>query len=58
MIDIRILGIGDELALESFLLPRVDSSMFLIGNMRAAGLVDKGGDYRIVLLHEPLTVLQ
>ncbi len=46
MVDIRILGIGDELALESFLLPRVDSSMFLRGNMRAAGLVDKGGIYQ------------
>ena len=46
MIDIKILGIGDESALESFLIPLVDSSMFLIGNMRAAGLVDKGEIYQ------------
>jgi RimJ/RimL family protein N-acetyltransferase len=46
MIEIKILGIGDEPALESFLFPRVDSSMFLIGNMRVAGLVDKGGIYQ------------
>lgn len=39
---IRILGPGDEAALESFLLPRAESSMFLRGNARAAGLVDRG----------------
>lgn len=42
MPDIRILQPGDEAALEAFLLPRVDSSMFLLGNMRAAGLRDTG----------------
>jgi RimJ/RimL family protein N-acetyltransferase len=42
MPQIRILGPGDEPALESFLLPRIDTSMFLLGNMRAAGLADRG----------------
>jgi len=36
---------GDEAALEAFLLPRIDLSMFLIGNMRAAGLIDRGQPY-------------
>ncbi|HSJ56095.1 MAG TPA: GNAT family N-acetyltransferase [Anaerolineae bacterium] len=40
--DIRILGSADLGALEAFLLPRVESSMFLIGNVRAAGLQDRG----------------
>jgi RimJ/RimL family protein N-acetyltransferase len=43
--DIRILQTGDEAALEAFLLPRVADSMFLIGNMRTAGLVDGGRPY-------------
>jgi RimJ/RimL family protein N-acetyltransferase len=43
---IRILEPGDEAALEAFLLPRVASSMFLIGNMRAAGLADRGQIYQ------------
>src|SRR5512136_1609233 len=43
---IRILQPGDEAALEAFLLPRVESSMFLIGNMRAAGLADRGQLYQ------------
>jgi len=42
MPHIRVLGPGDEPALEAFLLPRIDTSMFLLGNMRAAGLVDRG----------------
>jgi ribosomal protein S18 acetylase RimI-like enzyme len=42
---IRLLQPGDEDALEAFLLPRVDSSMFLIGNMRSSGLVDHGRPY-------------
>ncbi len=42
---IRILKPGDEPALEAFLRPRVESSMFLIGNMRAAGLADSGQTY-------------
>ncbi|MCP4427594.1 MAG: GNAT family N-acetyltransferase [Chloroflexi bacterium] len=43
MINMRILKPGDEAYLEAFLLPRIESSMFLLGNMRAAGLVDEGG---------------
>ncbi len=42
---IRVLKPGDETALEAFLLPRVESSMFLIGNMRAVGLTDHGQTY-------------
>jgi RimJ/RimL family protein N-acetyltransferase len=42
---IRMLQPGDEAALEAFLLPRIDSSMFLIGNMRSAGLIDRGQPY-------------
>jgi predicted GNAT family acetyltransferase len=42
---IRVLKPGDEAALEAFLLPRVESSMFLIGNMRAVGLTDHGQTY-------------
>ncbi len=45
MVQIRSLRPGDEAALEAFLLPRVESSMFLVGNMRAAGLVDGGQPY-------------
>jgi predicted GNAT family acetyltransferase len=44
-IKIRILQPGDEIALETFLLSRVESSMFLIGNMRVAGLSDTGHVY-------------
>lgn len=43
---IRVLKPGEEVALEAFLLPRVESSMFLIGNMRAVGLVDNGQTYQ------------
>ena len=42
MVDIRLLRPGDEAALEAFLLPRVESSMFLVGNLRSSGLVDRG----------------
>ena len=45
MSAVRILQPGDEPALEAFLLPQVATSMFLIGNMRAAGLVDRGQPY-------------
>jgi ribosomal protein S18 acetylase RimI-like enzyme len=45
MHQIRILQPGDRAALEAFLLPRVESSMFLVGNMRTAGLVDCGRLY-------------
>jgi predicted GNAT family acetyltransferase len=43
---ISILRPGDEAALEAFLLPRVETSMFLIGNTRAAGLADHGERYQ------------
>ena len=46
MPDIRLLQPGDEAALEAFLLPRVESSMFLIGNLRDSGLVDRGQPYQ------------
>jgi GNAT superfamily N-acetyltransferase len=39
---IRVLGPGDEAALEEFLAPLADSSMFLLANSRKAGLVDRG----------------
>jgi predicted GNAT family acetyltransferase len=42
MPQIRVLQPGDEAALEAFLLPRIETSMFLLGNMRAVGLVDRG----------------
>lgn len=42
---IRILKPGDETALETFLLSRIESSMFLIGNMRTSGLIDNGQAY-------------
>jgi predicted GNAT family acetyltransferase len=44
--DIRILQPGDEAALEAFLQPRLEFSMFLVGNMRAAGLQDRGQPYQ------------
>ena len=39
---IRILRPGDELALEAFLAPRAETSMFLRSNYRRAGLEDHG----------------
>ena len=42
MTQVRVLRSGDEAALEAFLLPRIETSMFLLGNMRAAGLEDGG----------------
>lgn len=41
-ITIRILQEGDEGALIEFLVPRLESSMFLASNMQAAGLIDCG----------------
>jgi ribosomal protein S18 acetylase RimI-like enzyme len=46
MPTIRILKPEDQAALEGFLLPRVERSMFLLGNSRAAGLVDNGAAYQ------------
>lgn len=45
MSTIRQLHPGDEAALERFLLAHLDSSMFLLSNMRNAGLVDNGEPY-------------
>jgi predicted GNAT family acetyltransferase len=42
---IKALRPGDEALLEAFLLPRIESSMFLVGNMRASGLIDNGRAY-------------
>jgi predicted GNAT family acetyltransferase len=44
-IEYRVLKPGDEAALAAFVLPRIASSMFLLGNMRMSGLVDKGKPY-------------
>lgn len=41
-ITIRILHKGDEAALIEFLGSRLESSMFLVSNMQAAGFVDRG----------------
>ncbi len=40
--NLRLLGPGDEAALEVFLRERLESSMFLLGNAHAAGLLDEG----------------
>ncbi len=49
----RLLRKGDEQALKDFLYPRLDSSMFLYGNMQQAGLEDRDqqlqGTYAAVL---------
>lgn len=42
----RILHPDDEAVLETFLLPRIESSLFLLGNMRIAGLADNGRPYQ------------
>jgi RimJ/RimL family protein N-acetyltransferase len=41
-LSFRILEPGDEAALKTFLAPRLDSSLFLYGNLLAAGLEDTG----------------
>jgi hypothetical protein len=43
---VRVLQPGDEALLETFLQPRIESSMFLLGNLRTAGLVDNGRSYQ------------
>lgn len=43
---IRVLGPGDEEALEAFLRAHAESSMFLRSNLRAGGLVDRGEPYQ------------
>lgn len=42
MPEIRTLAPGDQDALEAFLRPRVESSIFLLSNSRQAGLIDRG----------------
>ena len=42
----RILNNGDRRALETFLLARIESSMFLLGNAQSEGLVDGPGRYQ------------
>ena len=43
--EIRQLVPGDEDTLEDFLLPRLETSMFLISNMRESGLEYNGKQY-------------
>jgi predicted GNAT family acetyltransferase len=43
--SLKILRAGDEPALKDFLIPRLDSSLFLYGNLLAAGLIDTGERY-------------
>lgn len=55
MSGLKVLQAGDEAELEAFLLPVVDSSMFLLGNLRTAGLVDDGQRYSgtyVAALHQ------
>lgn len=42
---IKILQPGDERMLEAYFLLRIDASMFLLSNLRQAGLVDTGERY-------------
>ena len=46
MSTLRVLKSGDEAALEAYLLPRVELSMFLIGNLRTTGFHDNGQIYQ------------
>jgi GNAT superfamily N-acetyltransferase len=41
----RVLGPGDEPLVREFLRAHADSSLFLLGNLRAAGLADTGAAY-------------
>lgn len=56
---VRILEAGDETALETFLRPRIESSMFLLSNLRAAGFVDNShrneGTYAAVFADDKIT---
>jgi uncharacterized protein len=45
-VELRMLGPGDEIAIEAFLARYADSSMFLRSNVRAAGLVDRGAPHQ------------
>jgi predicted GNAT family acetyltransferase len=56
---IRVLGETDVPAVEAFLLPRLDTSMFLLSNLDAAGIVDHGQTYGGTWIGagEPLTAI-
>ena len=41
-VHVRVLGADDEPAMWAYLRPHADRAMFLLGNARAAGLVDRG----------------
>jgi len=41
--ELRLLRPGDDAALHAFLAAHADTSMFLRGNARSAGLIDHGG---------------
>jgi RimJ/RimL family protein N-acetyltransferase len=45
MVELRVLGSGDERRLEAFLGAHADSSMILRSNVRAVGVVDRGGPF-------------
>jgi len=59
--DIRILQPGDQEALEAFLGERLATSMFLLGNSRRAGLIDRGelfqGTYAAAFQGERITAV-
>ena len=46
MASIRVLGAADDAAMRAFLAPRATSSMFLLSNSRAAGMVDEGKPFQ------------
>jgi uncharacterized protein len=43
---IRVLEPADEQAMRAFLMPRAETSMFMLSNSRTAGLVDEGKPYQ------------
>jgi RimJ/RimL family protein N-acetyltransferase len=45
-LTIRILHAGDEANLERFLQPHLETSLFLLSNMRQAGLIDSGQPFQ------------
>ena len=44
--NLRVLGAADAAAMRAFLAPRAPTSMFLLSNSRAAGLVDEGKPFQ------------
>lgn len=55
----RVLGPSDVPQVEAFLLPRLDTSLFLLSNLDAAGIVDQGQTYggTWVGVGDPLTAI-